>query len=254
MTRIHLITFVSCVLLAPPAAALGITLGHGQSGNVLHVTAGNGPDGDVLRDTLNPVSVPFVDSHSVSHGGSTSSSTYDFSDDGFNITFAHTRAPDPSTELGLNGAGSNAIIRFIVDRDVNYAISGSYTSVDAEGRGTRLNVGLSDTTSEARLFLSVSGQNSRSTPNESFEVGGSGGDFDNEDTGSLTGTLLAGRHYEFSVAASISAFPPPTEQAGTASGQVTLSFIPEPSTALLLGVGLVGVCVCRRGRYVRTPR
>ena len=66
-------------------------------------------------------------------------------------------------------------------------------------------------------------------------------------TGSLTGTLLAGHYYVFSYRSDVSmlyeASPIPS---ATAAGFVALSFIPEPSTALLVTLGLVGLAVKRR--------
>jgi hypothetical protein len=85
----------------------------------------------------------------------------------------------------------------------------------------------------------VSTQTSHATPNESFTFGF----FINVDIGSLTGTLIAGHDYRFFHDFGIVSSPTAPVSGATASGftSLHLSVIPEPSTALLLGLGLFGL-------------
>jgi hypothetical protein len=107
-----------------------------------------------------------------------------------------------------------------------------------------LSVRLDDLTAPANLFNSV--QESLATAAESFTVGGSGGDSSNVNTGLATGTLIGGRNYRLIVQNVIHAQSSAATQAATGSGTITLTFVPEPSTALLLGAGLAALAAARR--------
>jgi hypothetical protein len=90
---------------------------------------------------------------------------------------------------------------------------------------------------------------SRVTQNESFTVGVAGGDDTNQISGDTTFLLEAGVLYDVNWLAWISDERVDAGDTGaTATGFVRLDFvlIPEPSTALLLSVGLVGLGLTRR--------
>lgn len=83
-----------------------------------------------------------------------------------------------------------------------------------------------------------------------FILGGADGDTNNVSIGSLVGTLTAGHEYRFWYDADIQAWPSSSWTDATSSGYVSLSFtpvlIPEPGTATLVSLGLVGLALASR--------
>jgi hypothetical protein len=133
-------------------------------------------------------------------------------------------------------------IFFSVDQAVNYDLSGVYSAIEPLGRTIELQGALINRTTGTTLFSNV--QASRTTPNESFVLGQLGGDFNNSLMGSLTGALNPGDTYELTYFANIRANF--TASTASASGDITLAFVPEPSSALLMGLGLAGLGGIRR--------
>jgi hypothetical protein len=138
---------------------------------------------------------------------------------------------------------SDVHVTFVLDANVGYSLDGAYTALDAIGQYVHFFAYLYDNTSDAYVFNSD--QSSLSTPNESFTLGLSGGDYNNDLIGSLPGTLVAGHGYDFTVHADIGDYDS-HNVAAAASGFVNLIFVPEPTTALLLASGLLGLAA--RGR------
>ena len=62
-------------------------------------------------------------------------------------------------------------------------------------------------------------------------------------TGSLTGTLVAGHDYKSHYSVYVHAYPSGSSSGATGVGSLSLAFsvIPEPSTALLFGGGLLAL-------------
>lgn len=224
-------------LLTPPASALTVTL-NGAGTSYMYTAADDRSGGDAY-ETLYPTALPYSDTSTSVDGGASSESEYDLSDAGFDITFDHSRV---ST---LDSYGYSAgLIYFSVDQDVDYVASGSYSVVDPDGRSVLLNTLLWDLTAASSLF--VSQQESNATPNESFTLGGTGGDYYNNNTGSLTGTLIAGNDYRLYYAIDLYTSPSASTSGATATGSVSLSFVPEPGTGLLVMTGVLGLALRRR--------
>lgn len=76
--------------------------------------------------TLLPAAIPFVDANTNGAGATTSAATYNFTTDGFTITFDLTA--DTSSFAGSRGTS----IYFSVDQNVDYVLSGSYATVSPE--------------------------------------------------------------------------------------------------------------------------
>ena len=174
-------------------------------------------------------------------GGASAVSNYDFDNSGFDITFSHSRV-----DTYFSQGWSYGYTYFSVDQNVDYVASGWYTAVDpdGDGRAVYFRSFLEDMTTASRVFDSL--QSSESTPNESFTLGLSEGDDNNIDLGSLAGTLIAGREYQFYYTAYIQTVNPPNASSATGSGGISLSFVPEPGAGLLLTTAILGVALRRR--------
>jgi hypothetical protein len=234
------LTFMFVLATAEASRAANITLNPHPYTSTANSAA---MDGSTYTATgLRPNTTPWVVNDSIVNGGSSSYTEFNVSNAGFNITFDHTRAATTGAE-----AGSNSDLYFTVDDDVDFQFSGAYAASDADGGTLRLEARLVDRTIVTALdWLYRSYQVSHSTPNESFILGLQGGDEANVLFGSPTGTLIAGHEYHFYFTTYINAANiTPTEPA-TASGFVNLAFVPEPSTASLLALGLVGIAAVRR--------
>ena len=246
LRRIDLLLLgILCWVPATFASALTVTL-NGYSASNLTTYARDAAGSDVW-ETLNPASTPYLNSSSVVDGASSASSRYLLSDSGFSITFDHARTATNDTR-----GQSYGYVYFQVGEDVDYNAAGTYTAVDSStafshGRTVILESQLYDLTTSSYVYLSH--QDSRQTANESFTLGGAGGDFDNVLSGSLTGTLVAGHDYRFFYQAMIDAYPLSLTYSATATGFVSLSFVPvpEPSTGALVGIGVVALASRRKG-------
>jgi hypothetical protein len=235
-----LVIFLVAWLPVGSTQAASVTLNTFGSTNL--TTYANDVTDSVVKETVKPAAVPFAFTSTSTDGGSLTESAYDLSDSGFEVTVDQTRVS------ALNGrAQAFGTVYFSVDEDVSYTASGSYAAVDADGRRLLYLSFLEDhTVAGTSLYRSL--QESRATPNESFTLGFTEGDFENENTGSLTGTLLAGHQYAWFHAAYLVASPTASTSSASGSGNFALTFaaIPEPNTGLLVGLGLVALTASRR--------
>ena len=177
-------------------------------------------------------SVPASATVTAVDGNSRSTSTYSFSDSGLTLTFDHSRA----TRLD-SYAGTFVWIRLSVSSRVDYAVAGAYSTDAVEGGWTALDVAINDLQTTPALYRSR--QESFATPMESFVLGESGGDANNILVGSPTGALLRGHIYDLDIGIHIDASPTAATSIARGTGYVTLLFVPEPSSALLVAAGLV---------------
>lgn len=241
MRRLSLAALVALALSLPgySASALTLTLNTGGASNLF--TRANDGSGATVSETVYPVAVPYSYTSTSVDGAASAESGYDLSINGFDITFDHVR-------LATSGSQgySSGTITFSVDQDVDYVASGSYTAVDSEGRRIYFRAVLANVTLAYNEFNSL--QVSESTPNESFTLGLTEGDAGNTLTGSLTGTLVAGYDYAFYYTAFIDTVPAATTSGATATGSLSLSFVPEPGAGLLATTGLLGLAIARRRR------
>ena len=141
---------------------------------------------------------------------------------------------------------------FSIDSDLNYSISGFLTIDDVAIAGdSYLRAFILDRTTLSMLFDSM--QFSEATVDESFVLGGSGGDYGNRLIGASTGTLLAGHVYMFGIDMFTRSTPwsePDSAFDGGSSGRgnitLTIGSVPEPGTVGLLMIGVVGLAAARR--------
>ena len=185
-------------------------------------------------DSLNVF--PVSSSVSASEGASSSTITYDISDVGLTLSFGQTLDVTPNAFAGTNGN----LIRFSVDEDTGYTLSGFFEALDPVGAQIVQYLELQDET--AGFVVLFSGQQvSRLEPNESFTLGLQEGNLANALSGSLTGALEAGHAYRLRVIHN--QFSPAASTPTNATGSLSLVFVPEPSTPLLLALALVGLAV-----------
>jgi len=208
------------LLQAAVAGAVPLTLNRGIYTSEVWVRAD-----DVTRTEVvsYPTAVPFLRTDVVADGLASASSTFDLTHGGFEISFEVTR---PGTE---NYGFADSLVRFhfSVDAEVDYRIEGNYTAVDPDAEHSVFAVSLVDLTDGAYETLFDSRQHSTNTPNESFTVGGTGGDNLNSLRGTASGTLESGREYFFFFNALIGAQSPPTRPA-TAYGSASITFVSPP--------------------------
>jgi PEP-CTERM motif len=138
-------------------------------------------------------------------------------------------------------------VSFIPDANVGYSLSGFFNGYLDETAGMQLGVDLYDSDSDITLFNSNQSTDYASPPTVGFTLGTHGGADIDELTGSLTGTLLAGHHYSLFVFASFGN-DHASYSFSNASGNVTLAFVPEPGTGLLVMAGVLGLSASRKRR------
>jgi hypothetical protein len=223
---------------ASPVLALTITLNVDGTSRV-SALATNGGAGNL--QTVNPVSLPTSGAPTATQGPNQSTTPYSLSNASFQFSFDNLRG------TALDAAASSlSAMDFSPDSNIDYVLSGVYTSDAPEGSDTFLRVDFYDFTASQLLFFNI--QRSLATPAESFVLGQQGGDAENTLQGSLTGTLIAGHHYLLTTTAYVAAYPSPTASPARGTGYVTLAFVPEPGTGLLVIAGLLGVAGARRAR------
>jgi hypothetical protein len=239
----YLLIIACAACLAGPASAYTVNLVHGDLEVLLYEPGGSG----IVDEDRTPTSLPYTDAVSITGETASLLSTYDFSNAGFSQTFDYARGASWSGETDLQ-------IYFSVDDNVAYMAEGVLSATDSVGGPIRFEVLIYDRTIGS--YLLESDRASIATPNEIFRLGETGGDYKNDFAGALAGTLIAGHEYallySFDVAKGLQ-YPEgeiPEYSDATFSGNISLSFsaIPEPSTGLLVTLGLLCVSSWRRGR------
>lgn len=237
----RLLLLMALALWAPTPAAMALTVTLSGS-DISELTTESLESVDLVQEVIQPASIPYVGSSTATQGLSSTTSDYHLSPSGFGITF--DLAVGAISESAATTSGS---IFFSVDQDVGYAASGWFAAVDPDARFTRLDAILFDMDTGDLLFSSEHA--SDATPNESFTLGVSGGDYNNVDFGSLTGRLFAGHRYHFFFNTDLESFSRQITASASASGGFSLGFVPEPTSALLLMAGMLGVASWRRGQH-----
>jgi hypothetical protein len=239
-----------CLILASPAAAIAASLNPGPNTTSL-LSQAFADGGFIDQEFSTPTALPFASADTATAGSSSVTTTYALSNAALDLVFSHAR--DGVVSGSQASALTDGSIYFSVDAVVDYELAGSYSAVDPLGRRVYLEVKLRDVTNATDLFWNR--QESHATIDESFVVGGAGGDFDNLGTGSLTGTLLPGNEYLLDYSLLIQAYPQPAGDAATATGGLTLTLVSTPvpvspwvGLALALVLGASGVRVSRQDR------
>ncbi len=203
----------SLLLASSGRGAATVTI---DSANVTSIASRAAPS------TENPAAVPASGAPSTAMDNNSSTTASVLTDSEFFVGF------DQARSAVFRDTGRSEIdIVFSLDQEVEYILDGSYSAIDPDGRQVELNVTLEE---QGGSVLFSNRQNSSSTPNESFVLGGTAGDDFNFLSGSLTGTLDASTLYHLLVLSYVRNGPFPPEAPATGSGNVTLQFVPEPSS------------------------
>ncbi len=181
-------------------------------------------------DSLFPTTLPIDATHTATQGNSNSQAQYSFNQDGISIISMGARD-------GLLDSGVNVQPAFFFSVSVNtpYLLTGMLSTDDPSAKFVALSATLTDIDTSAVLFNS--NQESFGVVDEVLTLGGSGGNQNNELSGSATGLLLAGHRYRLFYGTSI--YAANSGSSATFSGVFQASFVPEPSTGYLCLLGLV---------------
>lgn len=255
--------FVALLALLSPLSAAALTVTFSPSGfrlladglvdttSTVGVVAGDGGGFPYSTSNIYPTALPCAQAHTASSSVSTSTTIYSLDSAAFELGFEHAAG----ARYGRGtGALSWANLYFSVDEDVQYVLSGVYAATGPAGFEVVQYAVLFDET--AGQFAFFGSQSSDMTPNESFTLGLLEGDSLNQGIeGSLSGALTAGHVYKLEYGNSIRVLADDlVDASSTASavGNLTLTFVPEPSASALLGVFLAGAMARARLRLAPT--
>lgn len=223
------------------ANAHTVSLDVSRTAEFLTQSWGGASSGQFTEEVVRPLAIPFSNSSRVVYGSTTTTVTHDLSDRGFQIDFDF--APGSGS---LGGSSAMGQFSFSVDQDTPYLAEGWLTAMDPDAHSLRFVVILHD--NHIGDFVFYSAQDSISTPNESFTLGGNGGDFSNQSFGDFSGTLLAGHRYELFYNNGLFDLAAPYASGTSASGSFSL-LLPEPGMATLVLLGGLGMAL--RARHSR---
>lgn len=237
------IALVSASLMSASAAFGGSIIA--ESG-YHELRPSDGPPGGMQFQSF---TVPFSASYTTPNpiNGASVGGSFDITSTEIRIGFDLSRPPtQPLPPLEM--ASLYGYIDFSVDELAQYVLSGELTAIDPEGRNTWLWLRLYE--NGGLVFNNI--QASHATPNEHFVLGGLRGDNERLLAGSLTGTLRPGKTYRFEYWSRLLDEPSPSLQTATATGFFGLTIIPEPTTAILIALGVAGLAI-RRTSASRDP-
>jgi hypothetical protein len=219
-------------------------------------------DSDVIpssqQDTFSATAVPSSENLTASRGSS--SSTADASMTGSDSSFEYDISIQHAIDNSTGKAGPDyaetvvSVLNFLASENATYTLSGLYEVGGASALEASVESYLYDLTASSFLFLDTTRSRNLSG-SASFHLGDVGdGNYMNDTNGSLTGNLLAGHQYYFSLNARIinrssSGY---NSASGAASGRYALEVgsatAPEPGVLGLLGASLLGLGLTRRRR------
>jgi hypothetical protein len=234
----------SCSIVA---AASAVTITSNNIGVSTRGTAG------LTSSVFTGTSIPTSQLLDATQGASYSRDQIDYTGSGDNVTLLNTLSQKRSGVFGNYSQVEGASLFFTVATNASYSLSGAFSSVDVTTAGyVFIQSFLRDQTTSATLYNND--QYSKNTLNESFVLGGSGGDWGNDISGSLTGSLTAGHQYAWYYYAATQAYPD-ADGGATATGFFRLDIgggapshtVPDGSTTLaMFGLTVLSLAVGRR--------
>lgn len=234
---------VSC---AATVVASAVTLTSNNVVVSVDSTAGAG------SSTFNGTSIPTSHLLDATVGAYYSRTRVDYTGSGDNVTLMSTLNQKRSGDFLDISRGLNSALYFTVAANSSYTLSGAYSAVDVTTAGSLSFASfLYDLTTSSYLFENAQG--SKNTLNESFVLGGTGGDTLNFLVGSLTGSLIAGHNYVW-YSDAITNAAPDADGGATTTGFFRLDIagdappaVPDGGATLaLLGLSVAALAACRR--------
>jgi hypothetical protein len=183
---------------------------------------------------------PWQRTSTISRNLASATADYDFDDQLLHMDFDLSIPwhPNPIVNSDVDAQGS---IYFEVSSDVEYALSASLSVTGERGPTSRISARLADISNGVVLY---NGATASDSFDPQLEIG---------DTGSQgwRGTLVAGNYYRLSWEASIhnrgsSRYGGNAAIGASGTGDLDFRIAPEPSSALLVGIGLVAIAAKRR--------
>jgi hypothetical protein len=179
--------------------------------------------------------VPQYQSGTATAGASTGDAGYYVHNYGIALWSAFERDGSYMNDSMLSQVSLLGGLNFTVDQDSSYVLTG-FHALSGEQR-VSMQVSLMDLTDDIQLCRDY--QYSENAPDELLRLGQPDGEF-NSFTGSATGSVVAGHEYSLSfsyqLVNSLGA-----DDGASSLGAIGLVILPEPSTALLMALGLLGV-------------
>src|SRR5262245_4339734 len=236
MRRLASLLCAAPLLAATPA--LGMTLELVSPAPTLHVVADDGIGTAVQVDDSPGFDLPAVLQPEAVDGGSRSLILHQQRDVFLADSYDQEIAAGPDSRAESSGS-----MTFRPLTEVAFFVDGGGNSRGAIE--TYFEVELRDLTDDTTLLRNV--QHSTSTPIEDFDLGGLGGDADNEFFTTLAlvasgfgGTLFPDHDYRLSFRTFIHGTAPDSPSA-TAGGSLGLPLLPEPALAPLLGLACAAI-------------
>lgn len=236
MARFCLVLPMLLVLWASEGQAAFLSFNTGGTSEI-RSTARDGRR-SLVEDAVVPSRLPSSGSTFATEGNSTSETEFSLSSGGFAFAFDHYRASD-----FMSIAGSSGEIYFSVSSDAQYRVEGLYRRLGEGSSAHGISASLREVGNSASLF--TVGYNNRGSieavdlvfgePASATVLVAMGG--------ALEGDLIAGRLYVMGFSAGVS-FDDYNPQGG--EGSLNFAIIPEPGTAMLLGVGLLALSISGR--------
>jgi hypothetical protein len=231
---------------APPASAVTISVIQGRARSTAWDGVGNSAETSVVVG-----SPPFASGPVTAADGATVATTsVTVTNSYLQLDFTHSRTAAGGSAISDDDAFPSFL--FSVSAPIYVTVSGFYTVTDT-GAGDSVTFVAHIENNFTHEVLHQTNLWSRFTPNESFVVGQLGGDTNNSVTGATTHLLSPGVPYYLNWYAGIQDLRADAGDTGaTAVGQIRFDFVPEPSSALLLGGGLAWLGAAR-GRRSAAP-